>query len=163
MKQRLLAFLEFVPSVLLLFMAILTSVSVASRYLFAYPLPDEYEISRLILSVVVCWGIAAAFRHNDHIQLDIFWSALGPRAKRVLTRIGAALCLCIIGGFSFALGTKVIDVFEAGLLTVDLELPVWGFYTAAWLGTLASFFILLQQVIAPSEPEAHDGHPDATV
>lgn len=161
--KRLLAILEFVPSVLLLFMAILTTVSVATRYLFAYPLPDEYEISRLLLSVVVCWGIATAFRHNDHIQLDIFWSALGPRAKRLLTRIGAALCLCIVGGFAFALGTKVVDVFEAGLLTVDLELPVWGFYAAAWLGTLASFFVLLQQVIAPPDPEADTGLPDASI
>lgn len=150
--RRFHAFLEFVPSVLLLFMAFLTSFSAMTRWLFSWPVPDEYEISRLLLSVVICWGIALAFRHDDHIQLDVFWEVLSARSKRILTRVGAALSMVLVGGFCVALGMKTLDTRLGGITTVDLDLSVWMFYAAAWLGTLAAFLTLLRRVVFP-EPE----------
>lgn len=150
--RRFHAFLEFVPSVLLLFMAFLTSFSAMTRWWFSWPVPDEYEISRLLLSVVICWGIALAFRHDDHIQLDVFWDVLSARWKRIMTRIGSALSMLLVGGFCVALGMKTLDTRMGGITTVDLDLSVWMFYAGAWLGTLAAFLTLLRRVVFP-EPE----------
>ncbi len=150
--RRFHAFLEFVPSVLLLFMAFLTSTSALTRWLFSWPIPDEYEISRLLLSVVICWGIALAFRHDDHIQLDVFWDALSERAKRIMTRVGAAISMLLVGGFCVALAMKALDTRAGGITTVDLDLSVWMFYAGAWLGILAAFLTLLRRVVVP-EPE----------
>ncbi|OCW59617.1 TRAP transporter small permease [Hoeflea olei] len=143
------AFLEAVPAVLLLAMALLTSVSAATRYLINTPIPDEYEISRMLLSIVICWGMAAAFYYNDHIRLDVFWGRASPAAKMILSRIGTLLSLIIIGTYSVALWLKVLDTMRSGLLTIDLGLSVWGFQFAAWLGTLASAAVLLTQTIWP--------------
>src|SRR5512141_2247586 len=84
--------IEMIAGLLLLAMAFLTSVSAVTRYLFASPIPDEYEISRLTLGIVACWAIAAAFRHRNHIQLDILWDRTPERGKILLTRIGALVC-----------------------------------------------------------------------
>lgn len=147
--RRLYAFFEFIPSALLLFMAFLTSLSALTRWLFSWPIPDEYEISRLLLSVVICWGIALAFRNDDHIQLDVFWDLLSERKKRIMTRVGAALSMLLVGGFCVALGMKTLDTRAGGISTVDLDLSVWMFYAGAWMGTLAAFLTLLRRVLFP--------------
>ncbi len=153
--KKFLKVLEIVPSVLLLFMACITSLSALTRYLFNTPIPDEYEISRLLLSVVICWGMALAFQHNDHIQLDVFWGSLSLRAKRIMARLGAVICLGIVVTIAVAMGFKVSDGMRSGILTVDLSLPVWGFHLAAWLGVLASCVVLVRQVISPNVDEEH--------
>lgn len=152
--------LEGVPAALLLVMALLTSLSATTRYFFNAPIPDEYEISRMLLSVVVCWGMAAAFYYRDHIYLDVFWGRFGPRAQRVLSRLGALLCLLLMGGYSVALALKVLDTMDGGIRTIDLGISVWGFQFAAWLGTLASVAILLKQALWPTAGEADEPHVD---
>jgi TRAP-type C4-dicarboxylate transport system permease small subunit len=139
--------IEMVAGLLLLGMAFLTTTSAFTRYALASPIPDEYEISRLTLGVVACWAIAAAFRHRDHIQLDIMWDRTPERARALLTRIGALVCAAAMAFVAWALGAKVIDSYESGLVSVDIGLPVWVFHAAAWLGTLASIVVLAAEVV----------------
>jgi TRAP-type C4-dicarboxylate transport system permease small subunit len=144
--------IEFVAGLLLLGMAFLTSTSAVTRYLLSAPIPDEYEFSRLTLGVVACWAIAAAFRHRDHIQLDILWDRTPARLQAVLSRIGALICLAAMAFVAWALGAKVFDTYQSGLVSVDLGVPMWIFHAAAWLGTLASIVVLAAEVFgAPAE------------
>lgn len=142
--------IELAAGLLLLAMALLTSVSAFTRYSFALPIPDEYEISRLTLGVVTCLAIGAAFWHRDHIQLDILWDRTPALAKAVLARIGTLICLLAMAFVVWALATKVIDSLRSGLVTVDLGLPLWVFHGAAWVGTLASIVVLAVQVLGNS-------------
>lgn len=151
--------IEMIAGLLLLGMAFLTSISAFMRYAFASPIPDEYEISRLTLGIAACWAIAAAFRHRDHIQLDILWDRTPSGAKVVLTRIGALVCSLAMAFVAWALGVKVLDSFQSGLVSVDLGLPVWPFHAAAWLGTLASIVVLAVQVVGRNG-EASDLPPE---
>lgn len=148
--NRVVNYIEILSGLILLFMASLTSVSAVTRYLFNAPIPDEYEVSRLSLGVVVCWGMAAAFRHNDHIQLDLFWDKLGAKSKDILSRVGSGICFLAVAFFSCALATKVLDTFSSHIETVDLGLPVWTFFAVAWLGSLSVLVVLAWQVVKPS-------------
>jgi len=147
--KRISKLLDIIPAVLLGVMALLTSVSVASRYLFNQPVPDEYELSRLLLSVVICWGIAVAFRGKNHIYLDLFWGRVGPRGKAALSRIGAAISFLIVSGYSYMLLLKALDTMASHNRTIELGVPVWGFQMAAWVGTVAAAFVLLSQIVNP--------------
>jgi TRAP-type C4-dicarboxylate transport system permease small subunit len=141
--------IEMIAGLLLLGMAFLTSVSAFTRYIFASPIPDEYEISRLTLGIVACWAIAAVFRHHGHIQLDILWDRTPERAQILLTRIGALVCAVAMVFVAWALGAKVLDSYQSGIVSVDLGLPVWVFHAIAWLGTLGSIVVLAAEVVAP--------------
>lgn len=150
--SKLIDAIEAVAAGILLSMALLTSVSVFTRYIFSAPIPDEYEISRLSLGIVACWGMAAAFRHLDHIQLDIFWDRFPDTVRRTLSRTGATICLFTMVFFCWALAVKVQDSFASGLVTVDAGLPIWIFHALAWLGTIASIVVLAVEVWRPSPP-----------
>ncbi len=146
---------EMIAGLLLLGMAFLTSVSAFTRYLIASPIPDEYEISRLTLGIVACWGTAAAFRYRDHIQLDLLWDRTPVVAQRLLTRCGALVCAAAMGFVAWALGAKVLDSYRSGLVSVDLGLPMWPFHAVAWLGTLASIVVLVAEVAGPNRELPH--------
>jgi len=155
MMKRFVDAIEFVAGLLLLGMAALTSSSAITRYFFSAPIPDEYEFSRLTLGVVACWAVAAAFRHRDHIQLDILWDRTPTRLRGWLTRIGASICLAAMAFVAWALGAKVLDSYQSGLVSVDLGVPFWIFHAAAWLGTLASILVLAAEVLG-APPESGD-------
>lgn len=153
--KRFVAAVEMIAGLLLLGMAFLTSVSAFTRHFLAAPIPDEYEISRLTLGIVACWGTAAAFRYRDHIQLDLLWDRTPVAAQRLLTRCGALLCAAAMAFVAWALGAKVIDSYLSGLVSVDLGLPMWPFHAVAWLGTLASILVLVAEVVGPDHEMPH--------
>ncbi len=141
--------LDLVPAFLLMCMVLLTAISVMSRFAINMPVPDDYELTRLLLGVVVCWGVAGAFRNEGHIYLDVFWGRLSDKGKNVVARIGAVISFLIMSGYCVALFMKVQDSMRAHLQTLDFGIPIWGFQAAAWLGILAAVFVLLKQVISP--------------
>lgn len=144
---RLAAVLDWLPAVLLLVVACLTTVSVVSRALFSAPVPDEYDIVRLLLGVIFCWGIAGAFQNRSHIYLDVITNQLSPRNQAVLARIGSSICLLMVGVVLVTMAGKTIDTWHEGQVTIDFALPLWMFYLTAWLGILAAFLVLLKQVL----------------
>lgn len=135
-----------VGALLLGIVTALTFVAVVCRYVLNAPIPDGFDISRLLLGVAVFWGIAAASYRLDHVQVDLLWTALGRRGRRWLD-LGAAL---VTLGF-FALLTamfteKVRDTFAANEQTFDLRLPVWAFYALGWLGLAVGLVLLAMRV-----------------
>jgi TRAP-type C4-dicarboxylate transport system permease small subunit len=145
--HRLESILDWLPSVLLLAVACLTTLSVVCRALFSIPIPDEYDVVRLLLGVIFCWGIAGAFRSRSHIYLDIIANQLSSRNQAILERVGACLCLVLVGFVLITMGGKTIDTWKEGLVTIDFTLPLWVFYFTAWLGILAAFLVLLKQAL----------------
>lgn len=146
--MRLLRMLESLSGVFLLFMAVLTSVSSFGRYFLSAPIPDEYEISRLLLGVVICMGVASAFTYDEHIQLDIFWGSMPQGVKNWLSGLGISVCMLATAGFSWALAVKVLDSYDSELRTVDLGLPIWVFHALAWLASLMIVLVLVAKLVA---------------
>ena len=138
--------LDWLPAFLLLIVACLTTLSVLGRALFSMPVPDEYDLVRLLLGVIFCWGIAGAFNRRSHIYLDVITNQLSPQNRGRLDRVGACICLVLVGFVLVTMGGKTLDTWKEGQVTIDFALPLWGFYLIAWLGILAAFLVLLKQV-----------------
>src|SRR5690606_9002401 len=81
---RLIDGIELTAAIFLAAVTILTFAAVMSRYLFSYGIPDSYDISSLLLGVLIFWGIAVASYRGDHITVDLLWSSVGPRARRAI-------------------------------------------------------------------------------
>ena len=59
-------------------------VSVLLRYFFAVQIPDSYDFGRLLLGILIFWGIAATSYRGNHITVDLLYSNVGERMKRVI-------------------------------------------------------------------------------
>src|SRR6202044_2878313 len=49
-------------------------VSVLLRYFFAVQIPDSYDFGRLLLGILIFWGIAATSYRGNHITVDLVYA-----------------------------------------------------------------------------------------
>jgi TRAP-type transport system small permease protein len=134
LADRLVAAVEWGAAMCLALITVMTFVSVIMRYLFVAPLPDDFDFSRLVLGIAILWGLAGAFYRGEHIQVDLVWTAL-PRWGRVGVDVLASLVsLVFLTVFAWMMFDRVAHTRAAHMTTVELGVPIWPFYGAAWLG-----------------------------
>ncbi|MBV8168484.1 MAG: TRAP transporter small permease, partial [Alphaproteobacteria bacterium] len=71
-----------------------TFISVLLRYFFNTQIPDAYDFGRLLLGILIFWGIAATSYRGTHITVDLVWAAVSPRWQRLMD-IFATLVLLV--------------------------------------------------------------------
>ena len=71
-------------------------VSVLLRYFFAVSIPDSYDFGKLLLGILIFWGIAATSYRGTHITVDLVWSAVGPRGKRLIDIFATLVLLFVV-------------------------------------------------------------------
>jgi TRAP-type C4-dicarboxylate transport system permease small subunit len=45
-------------------------------------IPDSYDFGRLLLGILIFWGIAATSYRGTHITVDLVWANVGPKYQR---------------------------------------------------------------------------------
>jgi TRAP-type C4-dicarboxylate transport system permease small subunit len=139
----------------------LTFVSVFLRYFFAWSIPDSYDISCLLLGILIFWGLAIASYRGEHICVDLVWT-MSPRwAQRAMDMFASVLTLVSMLAFTWMMWTKVMSTRSDNVLTFDTQMPVWLFYLVAWIGLAAAVALLcirtVRLLLRPDalEPASH--------
>ncbi|MCU0906125.1 MAG: TRAP transporter small permease [Rhodobacteraceae bacterium] len=83
---------ETIAAVLLRAMTVLVVVSTLGRYLLALPVPDSFDMSRMMLGACLAWGFAVIGLRGGHIQVDLVAAAVGPRLRRAAMPSPGACC-----------------------------------------------------------------------
>lgn len=161
--DRLIAVIELIAAWLLAAVVALTFVSVILRYVFHWGLPDNFDIGRNLLGIVIFWGIALAGFRGEHITVDLVWGAVGPTWRRGLDVFAGAVALLCMAAFTWAMTDKVLSTRGDNVLTFDLHLPVWMFFAVAWFGIVLSVPLLLLRAwrMATSSAPADTAEPMA--
>ncbi len=171
--DRVILWVERTAAVMLGLVTLLIFVSAVGRYLFAAPLPDSFDISRLTLAIAVIWGFASLGYRGSHIKVDILAQAVSPALRRWLDLVAWAILLGFTGLLVWKMGARVLSQLSGGEVTMDLRLPHWPFLAAILLGLIAALFTTtlrlwriwrfgegLEGHEAPPEEDGSDtGHP----
>jgi TRAP-type C4-dicarboxylate transport system permease small subunit len=83
-KRHVEALLGVAASMILLAMVLLTTVDVVARYLFNRPLRGAFEITELLLLVLIFAGLPLVSFTNEHAVMDFIDRLLGRRTLRGL-------------------------------------------------------------------------------
>ena len=117
-------------------------VSVLLRYFFAVSIPDSYDFGRLLLGILIFWGIAATSYRGTHITVDLVWANAGPRWQRVIDVFATLVLLFVVAVQTYTLFNKVVSTYEANVSTYDLRIPTWPFFAVAWLGDVSAVLLI---------------------
>ncbi|MFY9733982.1 MAG: TRAP transporter small permease [Rhodoplanes sp.] len=117
-------------------------VSVLLRYFFAVSIPDSYDFGRLLLGILIFWGIAATSYRGTHITVDLVWANAGPRWQRVINVFATLVLLFVVAVQTYTLFDKVVSTYEANVSTYDLRIPTWPFFAVAWLGDVSAVLLI---------------------
>ena len=64
------------------------------RNLFNYAIPDAFDFGRLLLGILIFWGIAATSYRGGHITVDLIWANVGPKYQRMIDVFAHAGARC---------------------------------------------------------------------
>jgi len=117
-------------------------VSVLLRYFFAVSIPDSYDFGKLLLGILIFWGIAATSYRGTHITVDLVWSSVGPRAQRIIDVFATLVLLFVVTVQTTMLFDKVRLIYQDHILTFDLNIPTWPFAAVAWLGDVSAVLLI---------------------
>jgi TRAP-type C4-dicarboxylate transport system permease small subunit len=117
-------------------------VSVMLRYFFSVQIPDAYDFGRLLLGILIFWGIAATSYRGTHITVDLVYASVGPRAQRVIDVFATLVLLFVVTVQTYTLYDKVWTTKADNVLTYDLRLPTWPFFLIAWLGDVSAVLLI---------------------
>lgn len=85
-KPRADALLGIAASAILLLMMLLTVVDVVARYVFNRPVRGAFEVTELMLVVLIFAGLPLVSFSEEHAIMDFIDRVTGPRAQRWLRR-----------------------------------------------------------------------------
>lgn len=105
-------------------------------------IPDAYDFGRLLLGILIFWGIAATSYRGTHISVDLLWSSVDKRWQRVIDVFATLVLLLVVVVQTRMLFDKVWTTYLDNVLTFDLRLPTWPFFAIAWLGDVSAVILI---------------------
>ncbi len=135
--------IEWIAAIFVGLVVVLTFTSIMLRYFFAAHIPDSHDLSRMLLGILIFWGIAATSYRGTHITVDLVWSAMGPRGKRIIDVFATLVLLLVVTVQTYTLFGKVADTYASNVLTYDLHWPTWPFFALAWAGDVSAVLLII--------------------
>jgi TRAP-type C4-dicarboxylate transport system permease small subunit len=145
--DRLATLVETIAGLLLAAITVLVFVSAIGRYAFAAPIPDAFDVARLMLGVAMLWGFASVGYRGAHIKVDLVAELLPARIRAWLDVVAQLVLLLFTVLLAWMLLGRVESAFASNESTFDLRLPVWPWLAAIWLGVLASAFTITSRIV----------------
>jgi TRAP-type C4-dicarboxylate transport system permease small subunit len=139
-------------AVLLFGLMALTAADVVGRYIFNWPIRGAFEITELLLLVLIFAGLPLASRADEHVTLDFIDMLLGPPGRLLLRRLSHLVCGLLILGLAWRVFIKAGKIAGYGDTTEVLRLPVGPFvYFMAVMVTITAI-VHLVKVALPGAP-----------
>jgi TRAP-type C4-dicarboxylate transport system permease small subunit len=117
-------------------------VSVLLRNLFSYAIPDSFDIGRMMLGILIFWGIAATSYRGTHITVDLIWGNVGPKYQRIIDVFATLVLLFVVTVQTWTLFDKVRGTYQDHVVTFDLHMPTWPFFAVAWIGDVSAVLLI---------------------
>ena len=117
-------------------------VAVLLRNIFNYSIPDSFDIGRLMLGILIFWGIAATSYRGTHITVDLIWANVGPAYQRAIDIFATLVLLFVVLVQTYTLFDKVRGTYNDNVTTFDMHMPTWPFFAVAWAGDVSAVLLI---------------------
>jgi TRAP-type transport system small permease protein len=142
LADRMISSIEWLAAIFVGIVALNIFLNVVLRKFFSTSIPDSYDFGRMLLGILIFWGIAATSYRGAHITVDLVWSAAGPRRKRIIDVFATLVLLFVVTVQTMMLFDKVRGTYVDHVLTYDLNIPTWPFYAVAWAGDVSAVVLI---------------------
>ena len=126
-ERRADAVLGIAASLILFLMMLLTFVDVVARYLFNFPLRGGFEITELMLLVLIFAGLPLVSHADEHVTMDFIDRMLPEAGRRFLVRLVHAVCAAVMFFLTWQVWIKAGRISGYGDTTDVLRILVGPF------------------------------------
>jgi TRAP-type C4-dicarboxylate transport system permease small subunit len=140
--DRVIDTIEWLAAIFVGLVALDIFVSVLLRKFFSTSIPDSYDFGRMLLGILIFWGIAATSYRGGHITVDLIWTNSSARARRWIDVFATLVLLFVVSVQTITLFDKVKQTYIDNVLTYDLNIPTWPFFAIGWLGDVSAVLLI---------------------
>ena len=111
-----------------LYIVIITTVNVFSRYFFSTNINGAFETSELAMALISFGALPIVTLFNGHIKVDLIVSRFGTAGQNAMTTVNNVLCaaaMLFIGYYSYEKGLRAL---AQGISTNSTRILHWPFY-----------------------------------
>jgi TRAP-type C4-dicarboxylate transport system permease small subunit len=117
--------LAIVGGALISVTAIMVTVSVTGRYLFAAPIPGDYDLIAIMCGCSVFAFLPYCQMTRGNVVVDFFTTNINSRAKAILDVFGTSLYLLIAILFTWRLVYGGIELYASGEVLANFNFYRW--------------------------------------
>ncbi len=118
----------------LVFLMFLTVADVFGRYVLNRPVSGTFELTEMVMVLIVFLALGQAQHHGDHIALDLAYNFFPAWLKRAVDVIINLINLTVVVVITWQLYRFSIRMLEGSYTTAVLQLPVHPFVLVAVAG-----------------------------
>ena len=126
-EKRADAVLGVAASAILFCMMMLTFLDVIARYLINRPIRGAFEITELMLLVLIFAGLPLVTHAGEHVTIDLIDRLLGARLRGLLNRLMELICAGLMFFLTWQMILKAGKIAAYGDTTDILRIPVGPF------------------------------------
>ncbi|HWW48109.1 MAG TPA: TRAP transporter small permease [Xanthobacteraceae bacterium] len=134
--------IELIAAIFVGLVALNTFAAIIMRKFFAVTIPDYYDFGRLLMGILIFWGIAATSYRGTHITVDLVWANVSPKYQRWIDIFATLVLLFVVTVQTGTLFDKVVTTYQDNVQTFDLRLPNWPFFAVAWIGDVSAVLLI---------------------
>jgi len=153
-ERRVDAVLGIAASLILFLMMLLTFVDVVARYLFNFPLRGGFEVTELMLLVLIFAGLPLVSHADEHVTMDFIDRMLPEAGRRFLVRLVHAVCAAVMFFLTWQVWIKAGRIAGYGDTTDVLKIAVGPFVYFMAAMILLTGLVHLYKMFAPGEARA---------
>ena len=117
-------------------------IAVILRNTFNYAIPDSFDIGRMLLGILIFWGIAATSYRGGHITVGLIWANVSPKYQRWIDVFATLVLLFVVSVQTWTLFDKVRGTYNDNVLTFEMHMPNWPFFAVAWAGDVSAVLLI---------------------
>lgn len=125
--------------IVLLAVALMTTWSAFSGWVFGKPLPGDFELTEILVAIAVFAFLPYCQQTDANVTADLFTARAGPRALAAFRLFGGLLALAVALVLAWRTWAGLLDYRKYVETTAILKIPIWWAYVPA----LASLALLV--------------------
>jgi TRAP-type C4-dicarboxylate transport system permease small subunit len=135
---RVIEYWALLGGLLLLGVALMTTLSAAGSFLFSKPIPGDFEMVEVVVAVAAFSFLPYCELKHANVTADIFTTWAGRRAVATFTMIAGVLALAFSLVLLWRMYAGLLDYRQYVETTAILKFPIW----MAYLPILVSLALL---------------------
>jgi len=147
-SNRISLVLNRVGTAIILVMMLGTTTDVVLRYIFNRPIGGAFEVTELLMLVLVALGLAYTQSRKGHVFIELISSKFPPRLQAVNDVIVYLVCLgmCILITWRVVLAARVTQVTNMEASPV-VEVPIYPFYYMLGFGVAVLCLVYIIDIL----------------
>ena len=144
------AVLGAAASAILFVLMLITFVDVVSRYVFNAPMRGSFEVTELMLLVLIFAGLPLVSHADEHVTMDFIDKLLGPPLLRALNRAVNVVCAGVMFFLTWQIWIKASKLSAYGDTTEVLRVAIGPFVYFMAVMVALTGLVHLYRIFVPS-------------